>query len=162
MAWLVDYGKTAVGTCECRHQAPGRHAVGAACCSLGFAVLIESLPGGCASLAPSHAFGPSDQRLAASVADRPNSPTDLPYSSCKRRYSIGQCYSREKCHRAAGLATTFVTASYLDDLLFGISPRDPFVYGLVVVGVAIVGLLANVVPARRAAALDPMRALRTE
>jgi ABC-type antimicrobial peptide transport system permease subunit len=53
-------------------------------------------------------------------------------------------------------------ASYLDDLLFGISPRDSFAYGLVVGGVAIVGLLANAVPAQRAAVLDPMRALRTE
>jgi predicted permease len=63
---------------------------------------------------------------------------------------------------AFGLAMTLVAASYLHNLLFGISPRDPFVYALVVLGVASIGLLANAVPARRAAALDPMRALRSE
>jgi ABC-type antimicrobial peptide transport system permease subunit len=57
---------------------------------------------------------------------------------------------------------TLAAASYLDNLLFGISPRDPLVYALVVLGVAAIGLLANAVPARRAAALDPMRALRSE
>jgi ABC-type lipoprotein release transport system permease subunit len=63
---------------------------------------------------------------------------------------------------AFGLAMTLAAASYLDNLLFGISPRDPLVYALVVLGVAAIGLLANAVPARRAAALDPMRALRSE
>jgi predicted permease len=63
---------------------------------------------------------------------------------------------------AAGLTTTFAVASYLDNLLFGISPRDPFVYLLVLLGVAAIGLLANALPARRAASLDPMRALRSE
>jgi predicted permease len=61
-----------------------------------------------------------------------------------------------------GLAMTLAAASYLDNLLFGISPRDPFVYALVVLGVAAIGLLANALPARRAAALDPMKALRSE
>jgi putative ABC transport system permease protein len=61
-----------------------------------------------------------------------------------------------------GLAMTLAAASYLDNLLFGISPRDPFVYALVVLGVTAIGLLANALPARRAAALDPMKALRSE
>jgi putative ABC transport system permease protein len=63
---------------------------------------------------------------------------------------------------AIGLAVAFLAATLLDQLLFGVSPRDPLVYGAVVLAVVAVGLLANAIPARRAAALDPMKALRTE
>jgi ABC-type antimicrobial peptide transport system permease subunit len=60
------------------------------------------------------------------------------------------------------LAVALAAATLLESLLFGVSPRDPWVYTAVVLAVAGVGLLANAIPARRAAALDPMRALRTE
>lgn len=63
---------------------------------------------------------------------------------------------------AIGLAVALAAATLLESLLFGVSPRDPLVYTAVVLAVAAVGLLANAIPARRAAALDPMRALRTE
>ena len=63
---------------------------------------------------------------------------------------------------ALGLAVALAAAGLLERLLFGVSPRDPLVYGGVVLVVALVGLLANAVPARRAASLDPVRALRTE
>ena len=56
----------------------------------------------------------------------------------------------------------FAAAGLLEKLLFGVSPRDPLVYSLVVLAVAAVGLLANAIPARRAASLDPMKALRTK
>jgi predicted permease len=61
---------------------------------------------------------------------------------------------------ALGLAVTLAAATLLEKLLFGVSPRDPLVYTVVVLAVAAVGLLANALPARRAAALDPIRALR--
>jgi predicted lysophospholipase L1 biosynthesis ABC-type transport system permease subunit len=61
---------------------------------------------------------------------------------------------------ALGLAVTLAAATLLEKLLFGVSPHDPLVYTAVVLAVAAVGLLANALPARRAAALDPMRALR--
>jgi ABC-type antimicrobial peptide transport system permease subunit len=63
---------------------------------------------------------------------------------------------------AIGLAVALAAAGLLEKLLFGVSPRDPLVYAAVVLAVAAVGLLANAIPARRAASLDPMRALRTE
>jgi putative ABC transport system permease protein len=63
---------------------------------------------------------------------------------------------------AIGLAAALGAATLLDKLLFGVSPRDPVVYAAVTLAVAAVGLLANAIPARRAAALDPMKALRTE
>jgi ABC-type antimicrobial peptide transport system permease subunit len=63
---------------------------------------------------------------------------------------------------ALGIGVTLAAAGLLEQLLFGVSPRDPLVYGAVVAAVATVGLLANAIPARRAARLDPMRALRSE
>ena len=60
------------------------------------------------------------------------------------------------------MAVAFAAAGLLEKLLFGVSPRDPLVYSLVVLAVAAVGLLANAIPARRAASLDPMKALRTK
>jgi predicted permease len=62
----------------------------------------------------------------------------------------------------AGLATAFAAAGLLGKLLFGVSPHDPVIYGAVFLGVAVVGLLANLAPARRAATIDPIRALRSE
>jgi predicted permease len=63
---------------------------------------------------------------------------------------------------AIGLALTLAVARLLNDLLFGVSPHDPLVYGAVLSAVAGIGLLANGIPARRAATVDPLRALRSE
>jgi predicted permease len=46
--------------------------------------------------------------------------------------------------------------------LFGISAADPFTLGAVVLLIGFVGLVAALIPARRAAAVDPATALRTE
>jgi len=62
----------------------------------------------------------------------------------------------------AGLAGALVTNSFLKSLLFGVNPRDTIIYVCVAAGLAGVALLANFVPARRAAKVDPMRALRFE
>jgi len=61
-----------------------------------------------------------------------------------------------------GLAGAFAAVRLLQTLLFGVSSRDPLTYSAVALAVIFVGLLANFIPARRAAAVDPMRALRTE
>jgi putative ABC transport system permease protein len=63
---------------------------------------------------------------------------------------------------ATGLAATLFAARLLETLLFGVSSRDVLIYSAVIVGVSGVCLLANFIPARRAAAVDPMCALRTE
>jgi putative ABC transport system permease protein len=63
---------------------------------------------------------------------------------------------------ALGLAGALAAVRLLQTLLFGVSSRDPIIYAAVMLGVVVVGLLANVVPARRAASVDPLRALRCE
>jgi putative ABC transport system permease protein len=57
------------------------------------------------------------------------------------------------------LAVTRVLSSLL---LYGVSPTDPVVIGGVAALLAVVALLASWLPARRASAVDPMVALRSE
>lgn len=58
----------------------------------------------------------------------------------------------------AGLAGTRVLTS----LLFGTSPVDPIVFGVVTLLVLVTGLAAATIPARRAASVDVVAALRAE
>jgi len=61
-----------------------------------------------------------------------------------------------------GLGATLWGARLLETLLFGVSTKDPLTYALVAAGLVCVALLANLMPARRAASVDPIRALRSE
>ncbi|HEY1341109.1 MAG TPA: ABC transporter permease [Bryobacteraceae bacterium] len=63
---------------------------------------------------------------------------------------------------AVGLAATLAGVRLLQTMLFGVDGKDAKIYAAVVLGVAVVGLLANWIPARRAASVDPMRALHSE
>ena len=59
-----------------------------------------------------------------------------------------------------GLLGAALATRWLSDLLFQTSPRDPLVFGTVAVVLALVGVAASVVPARRAASVDPIVVLR--
>ncbi|HEY7210618.1 MAG TPA: ABC transporter permease [Bryobacteraceae bacterium] len=63
---------------------------------------------------------------------------------------------------AIGISGALALTGLLHSLLFGIGPHDPLTFLFVPAIVAIVALLAAYVPARRAARLDPMAALRAE
>jgi predicted permease len=63
---------------------------------------------------------------------------------------------------AVGLPLASVVSKALASVLYGVKPFDVFSYGLAVYGVAIVALVASVIPARRAAHVDPLTALRSE
>jgi putative ABC transport system permease protein len=47
-------------------------------------------------------------------------------------------------------------------LLFGLKPYDPAMMGMACLGLGLVAVIASAVPARRAAKLQPMVALREE
>jgi len=61
-----------------------------------------------------------------------------------------------------GLAGAFALARFMTSLIFGIPPVDPLTFAVVPALLAAVALAAAFVPARRAAAVDPMRALRED
>ncbi len=61
-----------------------------------------------------------------------------------------------------GLGLAAVATRLMGGILFGVSPLDPLTYLLVAVVLPGVALLATYLPARRAAALDPSVALRSE
>jgi len=63
---------------------------------------------------------------------------------------------------ALGGAIALAASGWVKPLLFHVSPRDPLVYTLVAAALMAVAVVASLIPARRAARVDPMRALRTE
>jgi ABC-type antimicrobial peptide transport system permease subunit len=60
------------------------------------------------------------------------------------------------------LSIAIVAGAGIQSTLFGVSARDPLTYASVFAIVAIVSLVATMVPARRATRVDPMIALRAE
>ncbi len=62
----------------------------------------------------------------------------------------------------AGLGCAWIVTRLLKSFLFGVSAHDPLTVGVVSLLLIVCGLIAAFVPARRAASIDPMQALRTE
>ncbi len=63
---------------------------------------------------------------------------------------------------AVGLPLALLCARFLRSMLFGVSPYDPAAFAGALITVVLVAFAAALIPARKAASLDPMRALRTE
>jgi predicted permease len=73
---------------------------------------------------------------------------------------------RAVAHTAAGLAigvwAAWPLASLVETFLFEVRPHDPVVYAAAGVLLAVCGIIAAFVPARRASCVNPVIALRTE
>jgi len=63
---------------------------------------------------------------------------------------------------AAGLAAALLLTRTMTSMLVGIKPTDPLTFCVMVMFFVLIAALATWVPARRAAALDPLNALREE
>ena len=63
---------------------------------------------------------------------------------------------------AAGILAALILTRFMSGMLFGVHPADPLTFAAVSLLLLIVILFASYVPARRAAKVDPMVALRYE
>ena len=78
------------------------------------------------------------------------------------RSVVGRALAYVLAGSAIGLALAWMLARIVQGLLFRVETHDPIVYVSVTLVLAIAGVLAAWLPARRAARVDPVVALRTE
>jgi ABC-type antimicrobial peptide transport system permease subunit len=63
---------------------------------------------------------------------------------------------------AIGLVIALAGGRLISTLLYGVSPRDPVVFAATTTLLLVISMLASWLPARRAARLNPLDALRAE
>jgi putative ABC transport system permease protein len=78
------------------------------------------------------------------------------------RLVLGQSLALTASGIGLGIAAAAGVSRFLESLLFAVRPLDPRTFALVVITFAAVATLASYVPARRAATVDPLIALRHE
>ena len=78
------------------------------------------------------------------------------------RQVLGQGLRLTLAGLLAGFAVSLVATRFLRGLLFGVGAADWMTFAIVAVALCVVALAACFFPARRAASVDPMQALRTE
>jgi ABC-type antimicrobial peptide transport system permease subunit len=61
-----------------------------------------------------------------------------------------------------GALTSVIMGRFMEDLLFGVAPLDPSVFLTVTLALVLVSIAATLMPAVRAAGLDPIRTLRDQ
>jgi len=75
---------------------------------------------------------------------------------------VGQAMTLVGISLALGLIGAFGATRLLGSLLYGVRAWDPFTFVAIVFLISIVAFLAAWLPARRAARVDPVVALRAE
>jgi putative ABC transport system permease protein len=78
------------------------------------------------------------------------------------RLVIGQGLTLTLCGIAVGIAGAFMLTRLIATLLFGVAPADPLTFVGVATMFVLVACLASYLPARRAAGVDPIIAMRAE
>jgi putative ABC transport system permease protein len=78
------------------------------------------------------------------------------------RHTLRQAAAPIASGLGAGLALAFVVATVTAGSIYGVSATDPLSYAMASTALAAVTLAASLVPARRAARVDPSDALRRE
>ena len=78
------------------------------------------------------------------------------------RQVLGQGFRLTLAGLAGGFAVSLFTTRFLRGMLFGIGTTDWLTFSTVAIVLLVVAVAACLVPARRAASVDPMQALRTE
>jgi predicted permease len=78
------------------------------------------------------------------------------------RLIVGQAMALVGISLGVGLLGAFAATRLLNSLLFGVGAADPITFGGIVLLLSAVAFLAAWLPARRAAQVDPIVALRTE
>jgi putative ABC transport system permease protein len=78
------------------------------------------------------------------------------------RLVLGRAAALIVAGTGVGLAGAVLLVRFIEKLLFGTTPLDPFTFVAVPILLASVALAASYIPARRATRIDPMVALRYE
>src|SRR5262249_11676807 len=78
------------------------------------------------------------------------------------RAALGRAFKLLAIGSIAGLLLGILASRVLAFIVYLATPRDPVVLSGVVLAMALVGLLATWIPARRALSVDPLRLLREE
>jgi hypothetical protein len=75
---------------------------------------------------------------------------------------LSQTFAIAAAGAIIGVIAAMMATRTLDTFLYGLSARDPATIAGVAVALLVISMIAGLLPARRAATLDPIRAIRTE
>ena len=76
--------------------------------------------------------------------------------------TTSETMTRFSCPRQWGTMSTWYVSAAVKSFLFQVEPTDPRIFAGALLVLALAGLAASAVPARRAASVDPLVALRRE